>query len=59
MGGTGTNITNLNQGRLTSLGVPFPPLRERKTLEEKLERISEACRHLESIYQQSSTHSTH
>jgi len=51
-GGTGTNIKSLNQGMLSALTVPFPPVSAQKLIVEKLEHISEETKRLESIYRQ-------
>jgi len=51
-GGTGTNIKSLNQGMLSAVVIPFPPMPVQKVLVEKLERLSEETQRLESIYQQ-------
>ncbi|MBW6504406.1 restriction endonuclease subunit S [bacterium] len=50
-GGTGTNIKSLNQGMLSALGIPFPPIATQKVLVEKLEILSEETQRLESLYQ--------
>jgi len=50
-GGTGTNIKSLNQGMLSALLVPFPPIAVQKVLVEKLESLSEETQRLESVYQ--------
>ncbi len=51
-GGTGTNIKSLNQGMLSVLTVPFPPVSAQKLIVEKLEDLSEETQRLKSIYQQ-------
>lgn len=51
-GGTGTNIKSLNQGMLSALAIPFPPVPAQKLIVEKLESLSEETQRLESIYQQ-------
>lgn len=51
-GGTGTNIKSLNQGMLSALAIPFPPIAAQKVLVEQLESLSEETQRLESIYQQ-------
>lgn len=51
-GGTGTNIKSLNQGMLSALMIPFPPVPVQKSLVEQLESISEKTQRLESIYRQ-------
>ena len=54
-GGTGTNIKSLNQGMLSALVIPIPPLSDQKLLVEKLENLSEQTQRLASIYQQKLT----
>jgi type I restriction enzyme, S subunit len=49
-GGIGTNIKSLNQGMLSALAVPFPPVSAQKALIEKLEALSEETQRLASIY---------
>jgi type I restriction enzyme, S subunit len=49
-GGIGTNIKSLNQGMLSTLVVPLPPIATQKSIVEKLERLSEESQHLHSIY---------
>ena len=51
-GGTGTNIKSLNQGMLSALAIPFPPIAAQKVLVEQLESLSEETHRLKSIYQQ-------
>ncbi|MDO8664110.1 MAG: restriction endonuclease subunit S [Candidatus Liptonbacteria bacterium] len=51
-GGTGTNIKSLNQGMLSTLAIPFPPISVQKILVEKLESLSAETKKLEAIYQQ-------
>lgn len=41
--GNGTNISNLNQGMLSNLEIPFPPLSEQKIIVSTLNVISEKC----------------
>jgi type I restriction enzyme S subunit len=50
-GGTGTNIKSLNQGMLSALVIPFPPISVQIVLVEKLESLSEETQRLESLYQ--------
>ena len=50
-GGTGTNIKSLNQGMLSALAIPFPPISVQKILVKKLESLSEETQRLESICQ--------
>src|SRR5205814_4974311 len=45
-GGTGTNIKSLNQGMLSALAIPFPPIPAQKLLVEKLESLSEETQRL-------------
>jgi type I restriction enzyme S subunit len=49
-GGTGTNIKSLNQGMLSALAIPFPPISIQKVIVEKLEFLSEETQRLEAIY---------
>jgi type I restriction enzyme S subunit len=51
-GGTGTNIKSLNQGMLSALAIPFPPIAVQKVVVERLESLSVETQHLESFYQQ-------
>ncbi len=51
-GGTGTNIKSLNQGMLSALAIPFPPIAAQKVVVEQLESLSVETQRLESIYQQ-------
>jgi type I restriction enzyme S subunit len=51
-GGTGTNIKSLNQGMLSALAIPFPPISIQKVVVEKLESLFEETQRLESIDQQ-------
>jgi len=48
-GGTGTNIKSLNQGMLSTLAIPFPPISVQKILVEKLESLSAETKKLEAI----------
>jgi len=50
-GGTGTNIKSLNQGMLSALIVPLPPVTEQKVIVRKLEELSGETQRLESVYQ--------
>ena len=50
-GGTGTNIKSLNQGMLSALAVPFPPVSEQTVLVEKLERLFEETQRLATLYE--------
>ena len=54
-GGTGTNIKSLNQGMLSSIEIPYPPIPKQLALVENLECISEESQRLESIYQRKLT----
>jgi len=49
-GGTGTNIKSLNQGMLSALAIPFPPISAQQVLVEQLDSLSEETQRLESIY---------
>lgn len=49
-GGTGTNIKSLNQGMLSALTIPFPPISTQKVLVEQLESLSEETQRLASLY---------
>jgi len=51
-GGIGTNIKSLNQGMLSALAIPFPPISVQKVFVEKLESLSDETQRLESIYKQ-------
>jgi type I restriction enzyme S subunit len=50
-GGTGTNIKSLNQGMLSALAIPFPPISVQKILVKKLESISEETQRLATLYE--------
>ena len=50
-GGTGTNIKSLNQGILSALAIPFPPISVQKVLVEKLKSLSEETQRLASLYE--------
>jgi type I restriction enzyme, S subunit len=50
-GGTGTNIKSLNQGMLSGLSIPFPPMSAQQVLVEKLDRLSAETQHLASLYE--------
>jgi len=50
-GGTGTNIKSLNQGMLSALAIPFPPISVQKILVEKLESLSEETQRLTTLYE--------
>ncbi len=45
-GGTGTNIKSLNQGMLSALAIPFPPIPVQRNLVENLESLSEETQRL-------------
>ena len=49
--GTGTNIKSLNEGMLSALAIPFPPISVQKVLVEKLENLSEETQRLGSLYE--------
>ncbi len=50
-GGTGTNIKSLNQGMLSALAIPFPPIHMQKTLVKKLESLSTETQRLARLYE--------
>ncbi|OIP36913.1 MAG: hypothetical protein AUK27_00605 [Deltaproteobacteria bacterium CG2_30_66_27] len=50
-GGTGTNIKSLNQGMLSALVMPFPPIAIQKVLVEKLEILFGETQRIEFLYQ--------
>ena len=50
-GGTGTNIKSLNQGMLSALAIPFPPIPAQKILVKKLESISTETQRLARLYE--------
>ena len=50
-GGTGTNIKSLNQGMLSALAIPFPPISVQTILVKRLESLSEETQHLASNYE--------
>ena len=50
-GGTGTNIKSLNQGMLSALTIPFPPVSAQKLIVKKLENLSEETQRLASLYE--------
>ena len=54
-GGTGTNINSLNQGMLSALAIPFPPIAAQKVLVEQLESLSEETQRLECLYERKLT----
>jgi len=51
-GSVGTTMDNLNQGILSQVPVPFPPLAEQRAIVERLEALSAETGRLEEIYQQ-------
>jgi len=51
-GGTGTNIKSLNQGMLSALVIPIPPISVQRVLVEQLETLSGETQRLESVYRQ-------
>ena len=51
-GGTGTNIKSLNQGMLSALAIPFPPIHTQKALVKKLESTSAETQRLARLYEQ-------
>ena len=50
-GGTGTNIKSLNQGMLSELVIPFPPIPAQKVLVEKLDSLSAKTQRLARLYE--------
>ena len=50
-GGTGTNIKSLNQGMLSALVIPFPPINAQKILVEKIDSLSSETRRLAHLYE--------
>ena len=54
-GGNGVNIRSLNQGTLSNLVIPFPPITVQAKIVRKLEKLSTETQRLESIYQQKLT----
>lgn len=50
-GGTGTNIKSLNQGMLSALTIPYPPIPAQRVLVEKLESISAETQRLAHLYE--------
>ena len=54
-GGGGTNITNINQGKLTSLKVPLPPYGDQIGISAAIEEIKDATQDLEDIYRRKLT----
>jgi type I restriction enzyme S subunit len=50
-GGTGTNIKSLNQGMLSALVIPFPPVPAQKALVGKLESLSAETQRLARLYE--------
>ncbi len=53
-GGVGTNIKSLNQGMLSALSIPFPPIAAQSVLIEQLESLSEETQRLVRIYERKS-----
>ena len=51
-GGTGTNIKSLNQGMLSALVIPVPPIPIQKRLVENLETLSDETQRLAANYRQ-------
>lgn len=49
-GGTGTNIKSLNQGMLSALMVPFPPVAQQRLLMDKLDELTAETHRLAEIY---------
>jgi len=50
-GSVGTTMDNLNQGILSQVPVPFPPLSEQRAIVGRLEALSAETKRLEGIYQ--------
>ena len=50
--GNGVGIKSLNQGSLSLLSIPFPPLQTQKQIVKKLNTLQEQTKKLESIYAQ-------
>ena len=50
--GNGVGIKSLNQGSLSSLLIPLPPLQEQEKIVKKLNAIQEETKKLEAIYTQ-------
>ena len=49
-GGTGTNIKSLNQGMLSALSIPLPPIGAQKFIAAQLDVLSAETRRLAAIY---------
>jgi type I restriction enzyme, S subunit len=49
--GGGTNISNINQGKLSALALPIPEPKVQTMVVENLDRLLEESQRLESIYQ--------
>ena len=49
--GSGAQISNLNQGTLSALTVPKPPIPTQQAIVEKLDALSEETKALEAIYE--------
>ena len=50
-GSVGTTMDNLNQGILSDLDIPFPPLAEQRGIVGRLDSLSAETKKLEGIYQ--------
>nr|MDQ3005581.1 restriction endonuclease subunit S [Chloroflexota bacterium] len=50
-GSVGTTMDNLNQGILSDLDIPFPPLAEQRAIVARLDVLSGETKKLEGIYQ--------
>ena len=50
-GSIGTTMDNLNQGILSQVPVPFPPLTEQRAIVTKLDALSAKTKRLEAVYQ--------
>ena len=43
---------NINQGKLSALSVPLPPLKAQRVIVGKIDRLRDETQRLESLYQQ-------
>jgi len=50
-GSVGTTMDNLNQGILSQVPVPFPPLAEQRAIVQRLDALAAETRRLEEVYQ--------
>lgn len=51
-GSVGTTMDNLNQGILSDIDIPFPPLAEQRAIVQRLDGLAKETRRLEEVYQQ-------